>query len=78
LLHASTGSWSGTTPISYGYQWQSCLLGSCQNVAKAVESVLKPELADIGLAFRVIVTATNAAGSVSTDSGVTGLLEGLL
>lgn len=78
LLHASTGSWSGTTPITYGYQWQSCLLGSCQNIAKAAESVLKLELADTGLAFRVIVTATNAAGSVSADSGVTGILEGLL
>jgi hypothetical protein len=78
LLHASTGSWSGTTPITYGYQWQSCLLGSCQNIAKAVESVLKLELADLGLAFRVIVTATNAAGAVSADSGVTSIVEGLL
>jgi fibronectin-binding autotransporter adhesin len=78
LLHASTGSWSGTMPIVYSYQWQSCLLGSCQNIAKAAESVLKLELADVGLAFRVVVTATNAAGSVSADSSVTGILEGLL
>ncbi len=78
LLHVSTGSWSGTTPITYTYQWQSCLLGSCKNIAKAVENVLKLELADVGLALRVIVTATNPAGSVSADSSVTGLLEGLL
>ncbi|HUA11976.1 MAG TPA: hypothetical protein VMA83_08230 [Solirubrobacteraceae bacterium] len=76
LLHASEGKWKGTTPIKYTYQWQSCLLGTCQNISKAVESALKLELGDIGLAFRVIVTATNAAGSTSANSAITGLLEG--
>jgi uncharacterized protein YukE len=80
ILSASTGSWSGTTPIKYSYQWQNCgLLGtSCANISKAVESVLKLELEDVGLTFRIVVTATNVGGSTSADSAVTSAILGLL
>jgi len=80
ILSASTGKWTGTTPITYSYQWQNCgLLGTtCQNIAKAVESVLKLEVADVGLTFRVVVTATNAGGSKSAESSVTSAILGLL
>jgi hypothetical protein len=80
LLTANTGTWSGTTPISYGYQWQLCnLLGKeCANIAKATGSTYLLGLLDIGLPLRVVVTATNVAGSTSAPSNVTGLIEGLL
>ncbi len=73
LLTASEGSWKGTTPITYTYQWQNCgaLGASCQSIAGAVESVFKLELAAVGLTFRVVVTAKNVAGSTSADSAVT-------
>jgi hypothetical protein len=80
LLTAGTGTWSGTTPISYSYQWQLCnLLGKeCANIAKATGSTYLLGLLDIGLPLRVVVTATNVAGSASALSHVTGLIEGLL
>ena len=80
LLTANTGTWSGTTPISYGYQWQLCnLLGKeCVNIAKATGSTYLLGLLDIGLPLRVVVTATNVVGSTSAPSNVTGLIEGLL
>jgi hypothetical protein len=80
LLSATTGVWSGTAPISYSYEWQLCntLGGGCAGIAKATESTLKLSLADLGLTLRVIVTASNAAGSVPAASSVTSLILGIL
>ncbi len=82
LLTALVGNWSGTAPIAYSYQWQTCgILGlerECVGIAKAIESTLKLELLDVGLTLRVIVTATNQAGAVSKPSSITGLVAGLL
>ncbi len=80
LLTASTGMWSGTTPITYSYQWQLCnLLGKeCANIAKATGSTYLLGLLDVGLPMRVVVTATNVAGSTPATSNATGLIEGLL
>jgi hypothetical protein len=80
LLSVAKGGWTGTEPISYSYQWQLCsaLGGGCGNVSKATERTFKLALTDVGLTLRVIVTATNAAGSTSATSAVTGLISGLL
>lgn len=80
LLTASTGSWAGTTPISYAYQWQLCnpLGGGCADIAKATSATFALGALDVGGTLRVIVTATNAAGSVPATSVATGLIEGLL
>ena len=80
LLSAVKGGWMGSEPISYSYQWQLCsaLGGGCANVSKATEPTFKLGLADVGLTLRLIVTATNAAGSTSAASAVTGLISGLL
>jgi hypothetical protein len=80
LLSAGTGTWSGTTPITYTYQWQLCNLegGDCSNIAKATSSSFLLSLLDLGLPLRVAVTATNVAGSTSATSNATGLIEGLL
>jgi uncharacterized protein YukE len=80
LLTAATGTWSGTPPISYGYQWQVCNASgeSCKNISEAVESTLKLSPTLIGSTLRVVVTATNTAGSVSATSAATGLIAALL
>jgi hypothetical protein len=80
LLSASQGSWSGSEPISYAYQWQLCnALGkACENLAGAVGSSLKLNPAEIGKTLALVVTATNAAGSTSATSSVTGLIAGIL
>jgi hypothetical protein len=79
-LSASTGSWSGTTPMTFGYQWQLCnpLGGGCANIAKATSSTFVLGALDVGGTLRVIVTASNAAGSTPATSAATGLIEGLL
>ncbi|HWX97641.1 MAG TPA: hypothetical protein VNZ01_12435 [Solirubrobacteraceae bacterium] len=80
LLSATTGIWSGTAPISYGYQWQLCNAAgeSCKNISEAVESTLKLSAADVGSTLRVVVTATNAAGPASATSAPTSLVAALL
>jgi hypothetical protein len=79
LLSATTGSWSGTTPMTFGYQWQLCgVLGnSCTNIAKATSSTFLLGLLDVGNTLRVVVTAGNVAGSTPANSAVTGLIAGL-
>jgi hypothetical protein len=79
-LTASPGSWTGTAPISYAYQWELCktLGGGCANVSKATSSRFSLGALDVGGTPRVLVTASNAAGSVPTTSAPTGLIEGLL
>jgi hypothetical protein len=55
LLTAATGTWSGSAPITYGYQWQLCnLLGeACGNIAGATGSTLLLGVLDLGLAVTV-------------------------
>ncbi|HEY4450884.1 MAG TPA: hypothetical protein VGN13_04730 [Solirubrobacteraceae bacterium] len=80
LLTAATGTWTGSAPITYGYQWQLCnLLGeACNNIAGATSSTFLLGALDLGLPVRVLVTATNAAGSVAKPSAATGLIQSLL
>src|SRR5207253_10986216 len=64
-LTASPGTWSGTAPISYTYQWQRCG-GACANVGTGATYILGA--ADVGSTVKVAVTATNAAGSATATS----------
>ena len=66
------GSWSGTTPITYTYQWQRCSSsGSCSNLGGATKSSYVPVTGDVGYRLRAIVTAKNSVGSASIGSNVT-------
>jgi hypothetical protein len=80
LLSATTGTWSGSAPISYGYQWQVCSAAgeACKDIGGALESTLKLSPGLVGSTVRVVVTATNAAGSVSKPSAASGLVAALL
>lgn len=60
-LTANPGSWSGTGPITYAYQWQRCTTpGSCQPIANAIGQTYILAAADQGTTTRVRVTATGA------------------
>ena len=66
------GSWSGTAPISYSYQWQRCgSNGSCSNISGATKSSYVPVTGDVGYELRAVVTAKNSFGSASIDSNPT-------
>jgi hypothetical protein len=74
-LTASVGSWSGTPPLSYAYQWQSCNSAGegCTNISGATGSTYVLGHGDVGKTIRVAVTATNSAGSASSTSEATGV-----
>jgi len=69
-LSANTGSWLGTGPLSYSYQWQSCdALGEgCIAIAGANSSTLLLSPEDLDTTLELTVTATNVAGEVSASS----------
>jgi hypothetical protein len=66
-LSASRGSWTGTAPIDYGYQWQRCTSqgDGCVNIAGANDSSYRVAAADGGGKLRVVVSAGNWVSSVS-------------
>ncbi len=63
-LTVDPGTWTGTAPITYTYQWQRCYL-ECSVIAGATSSSHVVTEADVGNYLLVEVTATNAAGSVT-------------
>jgi len=66
-LSASRGSWTGTAPIDYGYQWQRCTAqgAGCVNIAGASDASYRVAAADGGAKLRVVVSAGNWVSSVS-------------
>jgi hypothetical protein len=82
-LTASTGTWTGTAPITYQYQWGLCVKskrkGKIIVTCRAIKGATKPTLAVspkyVNDRLRVVVTATNAAGKVSVTSKETGVIK---
>jgi hypothetical protein len=77
-LATSTASWLDD-PTSYAYQWQDCggSGNGCGNIAGPTSSSYALQSSDVGQTVRVVVTATNAGGSSSAASGVTGFRAGI-
>jgi hypothetical protein len=82
-LSSSTGSWTGTGPISYAYQWVRCGGdggrpdgGDCSIVSGATNRSYRLESGDVGFRIRVRVTATNAEGSRTAASNPTSTVVG--
>jgi hypothetical protein len=76
LLTATTGTWKGTPSIAYDYAWQRCSAGVCATIAGATASSYRLVAADVSSTVRVLVTATNAAGSASATSSQTAAVAG--
>jgi len=72
-LTADPGSWSGTQPIAYAYQWRRCDTsgGGCADIAGATAQTYTLAAGDVGATIRVAVTASNAAGSSTAVSNQT-------
>jgi hypothetical protein len=75
-LTATSGSWNGTTPITYSYQWRRCGTAgaSCSNIGGANSSTYKLRSADRGSTLRVRVTAKNSDGSAQIESAQTAVI----
>ncbi len=74
MLSASNGTWSGSTPMTYAYQWQDCNSsgGGCSSIGGATASSYALAAGDVGHTVRVVVTVSNAGGSAAATSGATG------
>jgi hypothetical protein len=74
-LTANPGTWSGSKPQTYTYQWRRCDSsgGSCADISGATGEKYVVKDVDIGRTLRVRVTAHNSLGAraaTSTPSGV--------
>jgi hypothetical protein len=70
LLVADPGSWSGTQPMTFTYQWRRCDTdgSSCSNIIGATGKTYTVTSADVGNGLRVRVRATNSVGSATATS----------
>jgi hypothetical protein len=75
-LHAEPGSWNGSKPMSFAYRWQRCNKNGagCSNIAGATRHDYTLGSADVGNTVRVVVTASNSAGSASAASSPTAVI----
>ena len=64
VLTSTTGTWSGTTPITYTYQWKRNGL-SIENETNSIYTLV---VADSASSITCVVTATNPYGSANATS----------
>jgi hypothetical protein len=76
-IKTSTGSWTGSTPMSFTYQWRRCDAAgaACVDVPGANASKYTLVTADAGRTMRVVVTATNVVASSSATSSATSVIR---
>jgi hypothetical protein len=76
-LRANAGTWTGSPPISYTYQWEQCdrMGESCDEIAEATDSSYRLNAGIVGGTLRVVVTARNAAGVASRISGASAAIS---
>jgi hypothetical protein len=82
ILTASNGSFSGTGPFNYRYQWLRCpASGSggngqgCTAISGATFRRYTVRQADVGRRLRVRVTASNSEGSATATSNATAIVQ---
>ncbi|HEX8053437.1 MAG TPA: hypothetical protein VF517_10630 [Thermoleophilaceae bacterium] len=75
-LTAGNGTWSGTTPMTFSYQWRRCdsAGAACVDIDGATGSTYVVGAGDVGKTIRVQVTARNVVSSGVASSGATGVV----
>jgi hypothetical protein len=75
-LTADPGTWGGTQPMDFAYQWQRCDASgaNCSDIAGATGSTYQLGEDDAGHTVRVVVTATNEQDSQSATSPASGVI----
>ena len=75
-LTTTSGTWSGTTPLTFSYQWRRCdkTGGGCAHISGATASTYTVLGSDAGHTVRVAVTAKNSEGSDSATSVPTAVI----
>ena len=74
---ANPGTWSGTQPISFTFQWRTCNSagGNCSNIAGATGRNYVTRTSDIGRTLRIRVTAHNTIGTETATSVPTAVIN---
>jgi len=81
-LTATSGSWTGTAPITFAYRWLRC--GSnggspdgsnCTAIPDATGTTYRLTRSDVGTRLRVRVTASNRGGSETVASSATATIR---
>jgi hypothetical protein len=74
VLTGNPGSWNGTAPISYQYQWHLCdpAGANCHSITGATGPTYQVQQGDLHGTIRLAVTASNGFGSTNATSGTTG------
>lgn len=69
-LTVSHGSWTGSSPITYKYQWNRCSGNdrNCKAIKGATRNSFTPGKKYIGKRLKVAVTASNSAGETTVTS----------
>jgi hypothetical protein len=72
-LTAGNGTWSGTTPLTFTYQWSRCDKDgkNCKAITGATINTYDIQKADIDSTIIVTVTATNSDGNDTAPSAAT-------
>ena len=78
VLTMRVGTWNGTQPITYRYQWLRCDSngGGCAAIPGAVGTTWRILPASAGHRLRARVTATNPGGSTLATSTPTAMITG--
>lgn len=76
-LSVSNGTWIGSDPISYAYQWLRCdgSGDNCSDIGSATGNTYTLTLADVDSTIKARVDASNSAGGGSAYSPTTSAID---
>ncbi len=76
FIDSTTGTWTGTQPITYAYQWQLCNSAGveCRDLAGAQAASVRVDAGHLGGTLRVVVTGSNPDGARASASSPTGVV----
>jgi hypothetical protein len=76
-LTAGNGTWNGTTPLTFTYQWNRCDNAgkNCKAISGATINTYAVVKDDVGSTLNVAVTATNSDGNDVSTSNATAVVS---